>query len=202
MQRRWIVGLVAALAAVGLVVAVRHCRKDSTETHDIEARSSPADASETGTAASSESREVRPTMTPDRETRDVGTIDVDPGTGVPERPPTQPVPVLELDSAESTVRTQTALLRDRRDEEFTDTFLPAIRGQLTARALARCRQRVITSNRGIAPDWETAEETLEDGHRVRRVSIFGHETTGFHEVDGRWLADRLWCVPTDVPDDA
>jgi len=23
--------------------------------------------------------------------------------------------------------------------------------------------------------------------------------TGFHEVDGRWLADAVWCLPVGLP---
>lgn len=109
---------------------------------------------------------------------------------------------LDLQSAESTVTTQARLLRDGRDDEFIATFLPSVRARLTPRALERCRARVVTSGIPLRPDWEVADESVEDGHRVRRVSIYGHETTGFHEIDGRWLADRAWCVPTDVPDDA
>jgi hypothetical protein len=29
--------------------------------------------------------------------------------------------------------------------------------------------------------------------------MFGKSMTGFHDVDGRWLADALWCLPVGLP---
>jgi hypothetical protein len=29
--------------------------------------------------------------------------------------------------------------------------------------------------------------------------MFGKSMTGFHEVDGRWLADAVWCLPVGLP---
>jgi hypothetical protein len=29
--------------------------------------------------------------------------------------------------------------------------------------------------------------------------MFGKSMTGFHEVDGRWLADGVWCLPVGLP---
>jgi hypothetical protein len=68
---------------------------------------------------------------------------------------------------------------------------------VTPETFARCKNRVASTR--VLPDWETAEDTTENGHPVRKVSIFGKSMTGFHDLDGAWLADRFWCLPTGVP---
>ncbi len=75
--------------------------------------------------------------------------------------------------------------------------LPAVQPQVTADAFAACRKRV--RQVPVRPDWEMAEASASGGHRVIRVSMFGKSMTGFHEVDGRWLADALWCLPIGLP---
>ena len=190
-SRTWILGLLIAIALI--VFAVRSFRhRDAPPASDDEGprameREMPA-ADEVDVTDVPAPRVIEPpiVVAPVAPVRDVE----------PARP------TLDLHSAEATVETAATLLREGRDDEFILTFLPAIRPRLTPRALERCRARVVTSNTPLRPDWEVAEETTEDGHRVRRVSMYGHETTGFHEIDGQWLADRAWCVPTDVPDDA
>jgi hypothetical protein len=75
---------------------------------------------------------------------------------------------------------------------FRATFVPGV--AITADTLAACRTRI--HQVPVRPDWEMAKETVVDGLRVRRVSMFGKSMTGFHEQpDGRWLADAAWCVP-------
>jgi hypothetical protein len=90
------------------------------------------------------------------------------------------------------------LLLANRDAEFRETFLPAVRDQITYDALAYCKQKV---RRPVRPDWEMAEDGVTDtGQRVRRVSVFGKSMTGFVEVArGRWLADSVWCVQGRLP---
>ena len=63
--------------------------------------------------------------------------------------------------------------------------------------IAGCRKKVASAV--VMPDWEMAENEVVNGRRVRRVSMFGKSMTGFHEIDGRWLADAAWCVPVGVP---
>jgi hypothetical protein len=96
------------------------------------------------------------------------------------------------------VKTQEQLLAARDDEGFRRTFLPEVRAELTAEAIESCRKRL--GRRLVRPDWEMAENTVENGdagpHRVVRVSMFGKSMTGFHEVaPDEWLADAAWCVP-------
>jgi hypothetical protein len=103
---------------------------------------------------------------------------------------------VDLSSATKTVESQLALLREGRDAELRATFLPSV--ALDDAAIAACRKRV--AQVPVRPDWEMAEDGRDDqGHAVRRVSMFGKGMTGFHEVGGRWLADRAWCVPIGLP---
>ena len=106
----------------------------------------------------------------------------------------RPSETVALSSPASTLKTQLALLEEGRDDAFRSTFLPAIRDQITAEAIAGCKRRVVGNT--LRPDWEVAEDAVVDGHRVRRVSIFGKSMTGFHEVEANvWLADAVWCLP-------
>ena len=102
-----------------------------------------------------------------------------------------------LISPEATVSTQVRLLAEGRDEAFRETFLPQIRDKVTPEAIAACRKRLAESR--VQPDWEVAEDSQQDGHRVQRVSMWGKSTTGFHDTNGAWLADSVWCQPTGVP---
>jgi hypothetical protein len=80
---------------------------------------------------------------------------------------------------------------------FRTTFLPAVQGQITPEVFATCRAFVQRTK--VMPDWETSESSTQAGRAVKRVSMFGKSLTGFHEIDGRWYADRVWCLPTGVP---
>ena len=98
-------------------------------------------------------------------------------------------------SPHRTVATQLALLEKGSDADFRATFLPSVQPELTSEAIARCREHM--RGRPLRPHWAMAEESVEDGKRVVRVSMFGKSLTGFHE-DAReqWLADSVWCLPT------
>jgi len=127
------------------------------------------------------------------------------------RPATPPAPVtpraaanapagldpVMLASPQTTVQTQLRLLESGRQDLFRETFLPSAQPQVTAAAFAACRQRV--RQVPVRPDWEMSEASTSGGHRIVRVSMFGKSMTGFHEVDGRWLADALWCLPVGLP---
>jgi hypothetical protein len=102
-----------------------------------------------------------------------------------------------LDTPEHAVDSAVSALAAGDDAAFVSTLLPRIRSDATPEAIARCRNRV-TSTR-VLPDWETSEVATEDGHEVRRVSMFGKSMTGFHHLGAAWLADRLWCLPTGAP---
>jgi hypothetical protein len=101
---------------------------------------------------------------------------------------------LSLATPKDTVATQVRLLAEGDDEGFRATFLPDVRARVTPDAIRACKQRV--AGRGVFPDWETAEDAVESGQRVRRVSMYGKSLTGFHEVaTDVWLVDAVWCVP-------
>jgi len=102
-----------------------------------------------------------------------------------------------LASPQRTVQTALGLLEAGDLALFRQTFLPSVQPQVTADAFAACRRRV--RQVPVRPDWEMAEEFTSAGHRVLRVSMFGKSMTGFHDVDGRWLADALWCLPVGLP---
>jgi hypothetical protein len=102
---------------------------------------------------------------------------------------------LDLASPQATVETQLELLRGGRDSELRTTFLPSV--SVTSEAIETCKRRVRSVP--VRPDWEMAEDRVEQGHRVRRVSMFGKSMTGFHEMGRAWLADAVWCVPVGLP---
>jgi hypothetical protein len=97
----------------------------------------------------------------------------------------------------STRSVRRPLLESGKPDLFRETFLPSVQPQVTAETFEACRKRV--RQVPVRPDWETAEVGALGGHRVVRVSMFGKSMTGFHEVDGRWLADALWCLPVGLP---
>jgi hypothetical protein len=102
-----------------------------------------------------------------------------------------------LDTPEHAVDAAVRAFASGDADAFRGTLLPRVRNEVTADVFARCQQWIGT--RRVLPDWEMAETAREDGHDVRRVSMFGKSMTGFHAIDGRWLADRVWCLPTGVP---
>jgi len=101
--------------------------------------------------------------------------------------------------AEHAVAAQLQLIDDGKLDGLRETFTADVRDRVTADAMRACRVRV--HQVPVRPDWEMAEESTDvDGLRVRRVSMFGKSTTGFHEQrDGRWLADSVWCMPVGLP---
>ncbi len=125
----------------------------------------------------------------------------------PLRPPAPPPPPprpdggtfgpFSLINPAATVSTQVRLLEDGDDEAFRETFVPSMRDKVTPDAIAACRKRLAQVR--VQPDWEMAEDSTAGGERVERVSMWGKSMTGFHDVNGRWLADALWCVPTGLP---
>ncbi|MHB1843662.1 MAG: hypothetical protein ACYCWW_02345 [Deltaproteobacteria bacterium] len=102
-----------------------------------------------------------------------------------------------LISPESAVSTQVRLLEEGRDQEFKATFMPDVQDQLTPDAIEACRKRLAQVR--VQPDWEMAEDGAADGHKVERVSMFGKSMTGFHDMNGQWLADAVWCLPVGLP---
>ncbi len=138
-----------------------------------------------------------PTATP-TPTRAAPPTPVPAPTAAPE-PDARPAPFSPFSflSPEATVSTQVRLLQEGNDEAFRETFLPSVRDKVTPDAIAACRKRL--SEVRVQPDWEKADDTVVDGHKVQSVSMWGKGLTGFHDVDGKWLADGLWCVPYGLP---
>ena len=101
-----------------------------------------------------------------------------------------------LASPQTAVQTALRVLESGDLDLFRQTFLPSVQPQVTADAFAACRRRV--RQVPVRPDWEMAEQVTSAGHRVVRVSMFGKSMTGFHDVDGRWLADAPWCLPISL----
>jgi hypothetical protein len=96
------------------------------------------------------------------------------------------------------VAIQLRLLDEHNLSAFRATFTPTVAASITADMMEACRTRV--HQVPVQPDWEMAEDSTENGHHVRRVSMFGKSMTGFHEQpDGSWLADAVWCLPVGLP---
>lgn len=104
---------------------------------------------------------------------------------------------LDLSTPERAIETQVELLRTANYNAFRETFLPSVQLQLTDRVLDACRLAVVASGRGVEPNWARADNVVENGHAVRRVPVLRPDDafTGFHQIDGRWLADFPWCEP-------
>lgn len=102
---------------------------------------------------------------------------------------------LELSTPKQAVSTQTELLKSGKFEEFKFTFIEPLRKKIDQSVFERCRRYFLTTEDEFEPDWEAAEEEEEEGKKVIRVSMYGHGPTGFHDLNGRWYADRLWCLP-------
>jgi hypothetical protein len=115
----------------------------------------------------------------------------------PAAPPRARLDAAALASPQTAVQTALRLLDSGDQDLFRETFLPSVQPQVTADAFAACRRRV--RQVPVRPDWEVAEEATSAGHHVLRVSMFGKSMTGFHDVDGRWLADAVWCLPVGLP---
>ncbi len=113
------------------------------------------------------------------------------GSGAP-RPP--PASAAAKPSPKGALRAQEELLARGDLAGFRQTFLPPLDAKVGDAEFEACKRRL--GNRPVTPDWEMAEEEMTDAGRVVRVSVFGKSMTGFHEVNGRWLADAVWCVPS------
>lgn len=112
--------------------------------------------------------------------------------------PAQRAPAaVDLSTPERAIEAQIELLRAANYEAFRETFLPSVQLQLTDRVLDACRLAVVSSGHRVEPNWERADNVVEDGHPVRRVPVLrpGDAFTGFHLIEGRWLADFPWCEP-------
>jgi hypothetical protein len=103
---------------------------------------------------------------------------------------------IDLGTVERTIESQLRLLAERRDVALRATFLPDLRDDLTPGAVDLCRQRVLRTP--VQPEWATAAERREGSVRVRSVTLLG-SSTDFYELDGNWLAGRLWCLPEGLP---
>lgn len=111
--------------------------------------------------------------------------------------PTEVLAARALASAQSTVQTQLSLLEDQQYELFVQTFVEAQRATVTREIFDTCRTRI--KQVPVRPDWEMAEQRVVEGRAEVAVSIFGKSLTTFTEVNGRWLADSVWCVPVGLP---
>ena len=96
---------------------------------------------------------------------------------------------LSMVSPQDTMAAQMAMLARDDVAAFRASFTVPVSDE----QFAACKKRM--KNAHLDPDWEMAETTIEGGHKVVRVSIFGKGMTGFHEKSGRYLADAVWCVP-------
>lgn len=96
---------------------------------------------------------------------------------------------LDLSTPERALGTQVELLRRADYDGLRETFVPELTLQLTDRALDACRLAVISTGVRLAPRWVDAGATREV-----RVMGEGGAPTRFVSREGRWLADRLWCV--------
>jgi len=140
------------------------------------------------------------TATPERQPGPPAAQPAAPPAPIAQKPAASTPPRLDaviLASPQVTVQTQVRLLAGGNPDLFRQTFLPSVQPQVTAEAFEACRKRV--GQAPVQPDWEMAETGTSGGHRIVRVSMFGKSMTGFHQVDGRWLADAVWCVPVGVP---
>lgn len=103
---------------------------------------------------------------------------------------------IDLGTVERTIESQLRLLAEQRDAALRETFLPDLRDDLTPGVIDLCRQRVLRTP--VQPEWATAVERREGSVRVRSVPLLGR-STDFYELDGHWLAGRLWCIPEGLP---
>ncbi|MFI5299437.1 MAG: hypothetical protein ACHREM_15200 [Polyangiales bacterium] len=100
-----------------------------------------------------------------------------------------------LSIAQRTYRTQLRLLEAGDLATFRATFLPGV--EVTEAAFAAC-QAGIKAHHPV-PDWAHSDEQWDAGHFVVVVSIIGPEPARFHGLDGRYLADSVWCAQKPTP---
>ncbi len=98
-------------------------------------------------------------------------------------------PALLFNSAENTMSSQLELLARSDIAGFRASFSVPISDE----QFALCKKRM--TNAHLSPDWEMAKHTTQNGQRITKVSIFGKGMTTFREVNGRYIADSVWCVP-------
>lgn len=98
-------------------------------------------------------------------------------------------PALLFNSAENTMSSQLELLARSDIVGFRASFSVPISDE----QFALCKKRM--TNAHLSPDWEMAKHTTQNGQRITKVSIFGKGMTTFREVNGRYIADSVWCVP-------
>ena len=97
--------------------------------------------------------------------------------------------VLSFTSAENTMSSQLELLARGDIAGFRASFSVPVSDE----QFSICKKRMATAH--LSPDWEMAKHTMQNGQRVTKVSIFGKGMTAFREVNGRYVADSVWCVP-------
>ena len=106
--------------------------------------------------------------------------------------PTPPLAPAALGSPEETLQTQVKLLFKGDVDRFRETLMPAAQRELTREAFYGCVARVKQSP--LSPEPLAGEATV-DGKPVKRVKVMGQVEVAFDRVDGRWLAETLWCKP-------
>lgn len=112
-----------------------------------------------------------------------------PAASLPSSAPAPPEPPPAVKQVHAAMQKQIALLARDDFAAFEKSFaVPVTREQFEL-----CKKRMKRAH--LSPDWEMAEITEEQGHRVVRVSIFGKGMTAFRETDGGYVADTVWCVP-------
>lgn len=121
--------------------------------------------------------------------------------------PSDPFAGVDLGTPRAAVDAQVALLRDGRDEAFRATFVAGLRERITREEIVECRRELTAMGNRPRPQWDTLVEATQDGHSVARLLMVqgASRYTTFHRVDGRWLADDLWCLTKrqhSMPDEA
>lgn len=114
-------------------------------------------------------------------------------------PPTQPDALarVDLSTPRAAIEAQADLLRTGNDEAFRATFVAALRAQITPETIVACRAYLTSQGGHAYPEWDSLAEDTEDGHPVVRLRMTRGALvyTTYHQTDGRWLSDQVWCLP-------
>ena len=160
---------------------------------NLPASTSPATPRPPATSPATPNTTVTPNPTTPNTSATPNTTPAPNTTATPNTTPAPPAPLdpAAVSSPQSTVASSLRFLEADDELRFRQTLLPSVAAKLTPETFADCRAHLARGP--VTPDWEVAERTVQDGHLVVRVSMFGKSLTGFHELRGRWLADALWC---------
>lgn len=109
---------------------------------------------------------------------------------------TPPLNPAALSSPEETLQTQVRLLFSSNVDRFRETLMPGAQREVTRDAFYGCIGRLRQSPLSPVP---LEGETIVDGHPVRKVRVMGSVDVSFHRIDGKWLAETLWCKPAGAP---